>query len=202
MEPGSKRVSQVLYPRKPYASEPAQDNKEISLTQNSQPATLSCSIGCFDFFKAAGFKPNAVAGHSLGEFSALYAAESVDRKPLYELVCARAKAMRDTPKNGGMAAVIGSNADSIRPTNANVWLANCNSPLQTVITGAQDAVNLESQRLCTEGFKVVPLACDGAFHSPLMYSAATTLNTVLDATEVRKTKVKFFLQQRVWKPDR
>jgi len=189
------RVSSVLYPRNPYTSEEKQDNKKISETIYSQPTTLACSVGAFEIFKNAGFSPDFCAGHSLGEFSALYAAGCVDRESLFKLVCERAKAMRDSPKKkqGAMAAIIGPNAESIKLSGNEVWLGNCNSPSQTVITGASDSIQAESARLKAEGYRVIPLACDGAFHSPHMEAAEKSFGQVLSQTSVTSSpSPKFF----------
>nr|AZS27732.1 polyketide synthase 3 [Aurantiochytrium limacinum] len=210
------RVSQVLYPRKPYNSEPEQDHKKISLTSYSQPSTLACALGAYEIFKQAGFKPDFAAGHSLGEFAALYAADCVNRDDLFELVCRRARIMggKDapaTPKGcmaavigpnaekiqirtadvwlgncNSMAAVIGPNAEKIQIRTADVWLGNCNSPSQTVITGSVEGIKKESELLQSEGFRVVPLACESAFHSPQMQNASSAFKDVLSKVAFRQ----------------
>jgi len=184
------RVSQVLYPRKPYNSEPEQDHKKISLTSYSQPSTLACALGAYEIFKQAGFKPDFAAGHSLGEFAALYAADCVNRDDLFELVCRRARIMggKDAPATpkGCMAAVIGPNAEKIQIRTADVWLGNCNSPSQTVITGSVEGIKKESELLQSEGFRVVPLACESAFHSPQMQNASSAFKDVLSKVAFRQ----------------
>nr|QNR87362.1 polyketide synthase subunit A [Aurantiochytrium sp.] len=184
------RVSQVLYPRKPYNSEPEQDHKKISLTSYSQPSTLACALGAYEIFKQAGFKPDFAAGHSLGEFAALYAADCVNRDDLFELVCRRARIMggKDAPATpkGCMAAVIGPNAEKIQIRTADVWLGNCNSPSQTVITGSVEGIKKESELLQREGFRVVPLACESAFHSPQMQNASSAFKDVLSKVAFRQ----------------
>nr|AAK72879.2 polyunsaturated fatty acid synthase subunit A [Schizochytrium sp. ATCC 20888] len=188
------RVSQVLYPRKPYEREPEQDHKKISLTAYSQPSTLACALGAFEIFKEAGFTPDFAAGHSLGEFAALYAAGCVDRDELFELVCRRARIMggKDAPATpkGCMAAVIGPNAENIKVQAANVWLGNSNSPSQTVITGSVEGIQAESARLQKEGFRVVPLACESAFHSPQMENASSAFKDVISKVSFRTPKAE------------
>nr|A0A1B3PEI6.1 RecName: Full=Polyunsaturated fatty acid synthase subunit A; Short=PUFAs-A [Thraustochytrium sp. ATCC 26185]AOG21004.1 polyunsaturated fatty acid synthase subunit A [Thraustochytrium sp. ATCC 26185] len=188
------RVSQVLYPRKPYEREQEQDHKKISLTAYSQPSTLACALGAFEIFKDSGFTPDFAAGHSLGEFAALYAAGCVDRDELYELVCRRARIMggKDAPATpkGCMAAVIGPDAEKIQIRSPNVWLGNSNSPSQTVITGSVEGIQAETAILQKEGFRVVPLACESAFHSPQMENASAAFKDVISKTSFRAPKAE------------
>ena len=88
-----KKASELLYPRKAYESEPEQDKSYINSTLNAQPTTLGCSLGVYSILKDAGFKPDFVAGHSLGELAALTAAGCISKDDVAELVWHRAIAM-------------------------------------------------------------------------------------------------------------
>jgi len=185
------RASSVMYPRNPHADEPdlaKTQEAKISTVQNAQLSIVAVSVGGYAVFERAGFKPDFVAGHSLGEYPALYAAGALSRDELCELVCARAHAMQTAPQMdaepGRMVAVVGDKAESIRPEAEGVWLANCNSPSQIVLTGTERGIAEDSKRLSAAGFRVVPLNTGGAFHSPRMAPAERVFNQRLAAAKV------------------
>lgn len=136
-------ASSAMYPRPSYENEKAtkdeKDKQNLGSSLLAQPTTVACSVGTYDIFTAAGFKPDFVAGHSLGEISALYAAGALDMDTMCNLVWQRSNAMSmksgSGTAKGGMAAVIGKNANNINLTVNGVWIANMNSPKQVVITG-------------------------------------------------------------------
>eukprot|EP00463_Aulacantha_scolymantha_P000219 TRINITY_DN1122_c0_g1_i2.p1 TRINITY_DN1122_c0_g1~~TRINITY_DN1122_c0_g1_i2.p1 ORF type:complete len:150 (+),score=34.96 TRINITY_DN1122_c0_g1_i2:173-622(+) len=105
-------ASAMLYPREPYESEQSLDETLLANTRFAQPTTVASSLGCFDIFTQAGFYPDFVAGHSLGELTALHISGAFDRDVLYELVCHRAVAMAssETKEARAMVAVIGKGA--------------------------------------------------------------------------------------------
>ena len=149
-------------------------------TQNTQPAIFTLETIICDVLVQKGFAPVYVAGHSLGEYSALYAAGFFSFNEGISLVVRRgelmAKACEKRP--GIMAAIAGMPKERIRElcaagTAGVVVCANENSPDQTVISGEINAVKDACERLKTNGAKrAIPLPVAGAFHSPLMQSAA------------------------------
>ncbi|MBQ7222005.1 MAG: ACP S-malonyltransferase [Bacteroidales bacterium] len=158
---------------------------DLVATKITQPAVFLhsfISAKCLE-----NFSPDMVAGHSLGEFSALAAAEAISFEDALRLVYARAMAMQEAcdANPGGMAAVIGLE-DSIveevcHNTEGVVVPANYNCPGQLVISGEKDAV----ARACDAAVKAgargaIPLNVGGAFHSPLMSSAAKDLAKAID----------------------
>ena len=136
-------------------------------------------------------KPDMVAGHSLGEFSALVAAGAISFEDGLKLVAARAQAMQkcceSTP--GAMAAVIALPDDVIESICADipgVVPANFNSPGQVVISGEKEAVDKACAALKAAGAKrALPLPVSGAFHSPLMEPAREELAKAIEATPFR-----------------
>lgn len=124
----------------------------------------------------------AFIGHSLGEFSALYAAGVFDHNTLTDLVCYRGEVMAEAARNhpGKMAAVIGGEKDklesvceALRQVGYVVQVANYNLPNQIVISGTSDAIDQFAQRQAEVGFRrLVYLKVSGAFHSELMQTAA------------------------------
>jgi len=135
------------------------------------------------------FKPDAVAGHSLGEFSALTAAQVIDFESGLKLVSKRAEAMQKACDHtqGTMAAVLGLEDDKVEEiceqTPGVVVAANYNCPGQLVISGAIDAVEAACETLKAEGARrALILPVNGAFHSPLMDPAKEELAQAIDAT--------------------
>ena len=189
------RISSVMYPRENYAAEPEQTNEVISTVLNAQQATVASSLGSYDIFKDAGFRPDFVAGHSLGEFSALYAAELATKEQVAEIVCHRASIMANQESGassvqtpGAMAAIIGKDADQIRPSKDRVWIANKNSRTQVVLTGDSAQLKEECKRLQDSGFKVVSLACSDAFHSPFMKTYQSKFQRKLGEATMQRVK--------------
>jgi [acyl-carrier-protein] S-malonyltransferase len=133
----------------------------------------------------------AFAGHSLGEYTALYAAGALPLADSARLVAARGAAMRAAADSapGTMAAVMGIEADAVTAMLADlaaeggrVWLANLNEPGQTVVSGTAEGVGLLARRAAGAGAKVLPLRVGGAFHSPLMAGAIGPFAMALAAT--------------------
>lgn len=169
----------------------------LTETRHAQPAILLVSLLCRDFLARRGVEPSVVAGHSLGEYSALAAAGVIDPLRALELVALRGRLMfasgERTP--GTMAAVMGLSREAVEGCCAEaaagevLQLANINSPEQLVISGAVAAVE-RGMAACTAAGakKVVPLVVSGAFHSDLMASAAEELGEALRETEFRPAR--------------
>lgn len=159
----------------------------LDLTANTQPVMLAASIACYRAWLAeGGATPSLVAGHSLGEYSALVAAGVLDLAVAVPLVRLRAQAMQEAVPvgTGAMAAILGLEADAVRAgcaeaaaaTGAPVEAANYNDPKQTVISGAKAAVDKACELLKAAGAKrALPLAVSAPFHSSLMKPAAERL---------------------------
>lgn len=158
--------------------------KETAVTQPAIFIHSYISAACMD-----GFKPDMVAGHSLGEFSALAAAGAVTFEDALKLVAIRARQMQvccDTVP-GTMAAIIGLTEDVVEQVCASaegiVIPANYNSDLQIVISGEKNAVAAACENLLQAGAKrALPLNVSGAFHSPLMEPARAELAKAIEVT--------------------
>jgi [acyl-carrier-protein] S-malonyltransferase len=148
------------------------DATELAKTQFTQPCLYVTSAILSDILKEKGAKPRAVAGHSLGEYSALYCAGVVDFATGLELVKQRSLLMAEA-SGGAMTALIGFDRDRLEAAIAqteNVVLANDNSKDQVVISGTEAAVKSICDRVKSK--RAIPLAVSGAFHSPLMADAS------------------------------
>ena len=152
-------------------------------TQYAQPAIFIHSTIIFDLIKDQK-ECVAVAGHSLGEFSALYANNFFDFETGLQIVDVRAKAMHECEFNnpGKMSAVIGASIDKIQTIcdSVDCQIANINSDSQIVISGSEESIDLASESLKTIGAKVIPLSVSGAFHSKLMSEAKNKLTDIIN----------------------
>lgn len=166
-----------------------EDEEALRQTKVTQPAVFLHSVGCAAVVK--DFRPDMVAGHSLGEFSALVAAGAMDFEDGLRLVSARAfamqKACEKTPST--MAAIINlpdEKVDEICSGIEGVVVpANFNSPGQVVISGSLDAVQAACEACRAAGAKrALPLKVGGAFHSPFMESAREELAEAIMATRI------------------
>lgn len=165
--------------------------QELKQTQVTQPAIFIHSVILSKSIE--NFKPDMVAGHSLGEFSALVAAEAMSFQDGLRLVSARAKAMQKAceVEPSTMAAVLGCEdkivEDICKEIPGIVVPANYNSSGQLVISGSVEAVNEACEKLKAAGAKrAIVLAVGGAFHSPLMAPAEKELAEAIKNTTINK----------------
>ena len=165
--------------------------EELRATKVTQPAIFIHSVVLAKHWP--GFQPDMVAGHSLGEFSALAAAGAMDFGDALRLVAVRARQMQlcCEARPGTMAAVIGLRDEAVeelcRSCEGTVVPANCNCPGQVVISGETQAVAQACAKAKEAGAKrALPLSVGGAFHSPLMQPAALELGKAIEATEIRR----------------
>ena len=164
------------------------DGPEEALRQTAitQPAVFVHSIAALRLLLERGLRPDCVAGHSLGEYSALVAAEALDFESGLRLVKRRGDLMQEAgdKQPGAMAAIMGLDDDTVvdlcQRCAGTVAAANFNAPAQLVISGEKRAVEEVSVAAGESGAKkVVPLSVSAAFHSPLMESAAIELKELL-----------------------
>lgn len=161
----------------------------LTLTGNTQPALFTIEAAITDILREKAVTPAVVAGHSLGEYSALYAAGVVSFEDGLKLVAQRGEFMAAAgrEKPGAMAAILGMDKERITEiiktiSSGIVVSANENAPDQTVISGQSGAVNDACEKLKAAGAKrALPLPVSGAFHSPLMQGAADQMAGVLAA---------------------
>jgi [acyl-carrier-protein] S-malonyltransferase len=161
---------------------------ELKRTINTQPTVLAMSLAAWRCYEALGGpRPDYVAGHSLGEFTALVAAGVISLEDAVRLVEKRARLMEECPR-GAMSAILGVAADELEAATAEasgelkcggasdneacVIVANFNTREQLVISGNPNAVARVGELAKAKGGKVIPLPVGGAFHSPLMVAAA------------------------------
>ncbi|HLX41524.1 MAG TPA: ACP S-malonyltransferase [Ktedonobacteraceae bacterium] len=195
-------------------------------TINAQPAIVTVSLALLAALQeslspthtfttwSSPLVPSYTAGHSVGEYAALVAAGTLDLKDAAQLVRERGRLMHHegTVCPGGMAAVIGMDADALEavcleataeasaretggagathPGMGKVIVANFNAPGQIVISGELRALQIAMERAKARGAKrVIPLAVSGAFHSPVMQPAASTLAEAIRGTALRNASI-------------
>jgi [acyl-carrier-protein] S-malonyltransferase len=168
----------------------------LELTTNTQPVMLAAGIACYRAWRAeGGAEPVALAGHSLGEYSALVAAEALSLSDALPLVRFRAQAMQQAVPvgAGAMAAILGLEAQAVvegcaraaSESGAVVSAANFNDPRQTVISGAKAGVDKACEILKGMGAKrALPLAVSAPFHCALMKPAADALRERLSTAAI------------------
>jgi len=172
--------------------------KQLTRTDNTQPAIFAHSMALFILLQKRGLVPFVVAGHSLGEYSALVAAGVLSYEEALRLVQLRGRLMLEVGQRrpGAMAAIIGLPADKVQQLCVLaaevgvVQLANHNSPTQLVISGEVSGVQ-KAMALAKEAGarRVVNLSVSGAFHSPLMADARERLAAALAEAEFRPPEV-------------
>jgi [acyl-carrier-protein] S-malonyltransferase len=160
-------------------------DSELKKTFNTQPALLTASVAAFEAVREQGVTPDFVAGHSLGEYSALVASGVLSFEDAVGTVRARGEFMEQAVPGGqgAMAAVLGAEREalaelcrSITAEGHLVELANLNCPGQIVVSGSKEGVALVGERVKEAGGKrAIPLEVSGPFHSSLMKSAAEKL---------------------------
>ena len=159
--------------------------EELTRTELQQPALVATSIACLRAVKTLGIEPDYVVGHSVGEYSALAAADAISTGEAVVLVRERGEAMAEAAreKPGAMAAVLGLDdavIEDLCQAIEGVWVANYNCPGQVVVSGENAAVDrLIAEAAARGARKAVKLRISGAFHSPLVARAAERLKPAL-----------------------
>lgn len=173
----------------------------LDLTTNTQPVMLTAGVACYRAWRAeGGAEPSAVAGHSLGEYSALVVAGALTLADALPLVRFRAQAMQEAVPvgTGAMAAILGLDAEAVRAGCAEaaatsgevVEAVNFNDPKQTVIAGSKAGVEKGCELLKAKGAKrTLLLPVSAPFHSSLMRPAAERLRERLAAVAVAAPRI-------------
>ena len=172
------------------------DADELKDTRNAQLTTFVLSLVVLDAVERTGLDASYMAGHSLGEYTALTAAGALSFDDGVRLVCERGDAMAQAgaANLGTMSAVLGMDDEQVeiacRLADADVWVANFNAPGQVVIAGSPEGVAAATAKAKEMGSKkVMPLPVSGAFHTPFMQPARERLRVAIAAANPRNTEV-------------
>jgi len=174
--------------------------EELTQVENLQPCLTAVEIICCIAARNRGLKAAATAGHSLGEYPALWAAGVISLEDTFKLVRARGRLMKEVgDKNpGAMAAVIGLSRKELEELIAALAkkgilvLANHNSPEQIVVTGETDLVSNLCKEAKAGGARAIPLKVSGAYHSPLMEEASRRFSEILGEVSFCKPKIPIY----------
>ena len=170
--------------------------EDLKQTVNTQPAIVTMSIAAMEALRSElNIVPDYVAGHSLGEYCAMFAAGAMSLETTLKAIQKRADLMSQT-KGGSMAAVLNASEEQLKAglevgsKVGYVDVANYNSPAQVVITGADDAVKAASDYLLANGVRrVVPLPVSGAFHSKFMEEAGKEFASFVSGLELNNASI-------------
>ena len=181
-------------------SDAGDPEEELKRTEITQPALYVHSMAAMAVLETVGIEPDMVAGHSLGEYSALAAAGAFSFEDGLRLVRRRGELMATAgaDRPGAMAAVMGVDDNDVNAAckavsgdeHGVVQPANYNAPGQIVISGDEAAVAAASERI--DG-RVIPLPVSGAFHSPLMEYAREGLAEALEAVDIQELRYPVYL---------
>ena len=175
------------------------DNEELNITENTQPSILITSIAAMKALEERGLKPSVVAGLSLGEYSALVAADAINFEEAVALVKKRGRYMQEAVSVGigAMAAIIGLSIEKLNDALKEasslgvVEIANYNTNKQIVIGGEKDAVE-KAKELCIEkgAKRAIDLKVSGPFHTSLLEEASVKLREEFKKVTFKNPNVK------------
>lgn len=172
--------------------------EELAQTKLSQPAIFSVSVMAFTAVRENGIDNDCVAGHSLGEYAAMYASGMLSVEDAFKAIKLRAEAMSKAAESseGAMAAVIGCENAQLEELCAKAdgycSPANYNSPVQTVIAGEEKAVESVMKELAGMGKRSVRLAVSAAFHTKLMQPAADEFKAAISGMTFKAPECGFY----------
>ena len=173
--------------------------EDLARTAVAQPVIFTLSVAAYTTACTRFAKPNAVAGHSLGEFAALYAAGAYSLEDGFRIIKARAKAMEEAATNGtpgAMFAILGSDIDTVNQvcdeTNGFVVPVNMNLPSQTVISGETAAAEAAAEVLIKNGAKAIKLGVGSAFHTKMMQQASDSFRSEIASISFIPTTTPFY----------
>lgn len=177
--PAAAEVFAIVDEVRPGTSEQCRSasKEELSQTENTQPCVFVHDLAAATALRERGVVPAACAGFSLGEVAALTFAGAFDTRAGFELVCERAALMAAAAERhpGGMRAVIKLDAEQVenlaKQAGEDCWPVNYNSPQQTVVAGAPEALQELDVLVKGAGGRAMKVAVSGAFHSPYMTEA-------------------------------
>lgn len=169
----------------------------LKQTVNTQPCIVTMSIAALEALKSQlDIKPDYVAGHSLGEYCAMYEAGVMSLETTLKAIQKRADLMNASANGGAMAAVLNASEEQLKAgldegsKVGYVDVANYNSPAQVVITGDENAVKAASDYMLANGVRrVVPLAVSGAFHSKFMENAGHEFESFVNSLDLNNASI-------------
>jgi len=194
------RLSRFVFPRAAYSEDDkVRARQELTATDVAQPALGAVEVAMFRLVQALGIAPDMLAGHSYGEFVALFAGGAIDFDALMTLSAARGRFIVDAARAEG--AELGTMAAVQAPREAveaaiadidGVLIANHNAPMQSIVSGSRAGIATASAQLAKAGYDVTEIPVAAAFHSGLVKPAQRELAALIDATPWKPVRVPVY----------
>ena len=171
--------------------------EELNVTINTQPCLFACDLAAAKAAQERGIQPDCAAGFSLGEAAAVAFSGMLTEAEAFSMVCKRAELMNEAAQKnpGAMAAVMKlspQQGETLCGPIENAWPVNYNSPKQTVVAASADTIDQVVEAASAQRGRAVKLAVSGAFHSPLMHSAADGLREYLASVSLREERLPVY----------
>lgn len=171
--------------------------EELNVTINTQPCLFACDLAAAKAAQERGIQPDCAAGFSLGEAAAVAFSGMLTEAEAFSMVCKRAELMNEAAQKnpGAMTAVMKLSPQQVETLCGpieNAWPVNYNSPKQTVVAASADTIDQVVEAASAQRGRAVKLAVSGAFHSPLMHSAADGLREYLASISLREEKLPVY----------
>ena len=171
--------------------------EELNVTINTQPCLFACDLAAAKAAQERGIQPDCAAGFSLGEAAAVTFSGMLTEAEAFSMVCKRAELMNEAAQKnpGAMAAVMKLSPQQVETLCGpieNAWPVNYNSPKQTVVAASADTIDQVVEAASAQRGRAVKLAVSGAFHSPLMHSAADGLREYLASVSLREERLPVY----------
>ena len=171
--------------------------EELNVTINTQPCLFACDLAAVKAAQERGIQPDCAAGFSLGEAAAVAFSGMLTEAEAFSMVCKRAELMNEAAQKnpGAMAAVMKLSPQQVETLCGpieNAWPVNYNSPKQTVVAASADTIDQVVEAASAQRGRAVKLAVSGAFHSPLMHSAADGLREYLASVSLREERLPVY----------
>ena len=169
----------------------------MNVTINTQPCLFACDLAAAKAAQERGIQPDCAAGFSLGEAAAIAFSGMLTEAEAFSMVCKRAELMNEAAQKnpGAMAAVMKLSPQQVETLCGpieNAWPVNYNSPKQTVVAASADTIDQVVEAASAQRGRAVKLAVSGAFHSPLMHSAADGLREYLASVSLREERLPVY----------
>lgn len=187
-------LSKIIFPEATFSEETSNFNQQrLQATQNAQPAIGAISLGYLNFLKALGIEPESVAGHSYGEFTALYSSGVLSLKDFIRLSAIRGAIMASGCEiEGSMAVVSAKEKEISKYLNSSVFVANLNAPKQIVLSGEKKALLEVIKKLKENGFKAKEIPVAGPFHTPFFKAAQNELEKKIRELKIESPKIPLY----------
>ena len=171
--------------------------EELNVTINTQPCLFACDLAAAKAAQERGIQPDCAAGFSLGEAAAVAFSGMLTEAEAFSMVCKRAELMNEAAQKnpGAMAAVMKLSPQQVETLCGpieNAWPVNYNSPKQTVVAASADTIDQVVEAASAQRGRAVKLAVSGAFHSPLMHSAADGLREYQASVSLREERLPVY----------